>query len=207
LSFFEYLRQNSETAQLFDQAMTSLSQGEALAVTRAYDFSRFRRIVDIGGGHGTLLATILHANPGLRGVLFDQPRVAEAARKHIADAGLTDRCEIVGGDFFQAVPPGGDAYIMKYIIHDWDDEHSLELLTNCRRAMTTEARLLIVETVVPAPGEAHFAKVQDLEMLILLGSQERTLEEYAGLLAGAGFRVSSVTPTEEPHSIVEALPI
>ncbi len=154
-----------------------------------------------------LLTTILKAYSHLHGILFDQPQVVEGALSIIASEGLTLRCEVAGGDFFQAVPPGGDAYILKSVIHDWDDEHSIMILKNCRRAMTKEARLLLVETVVPATSEPHYAKYNDLEALVLLGSQERTLEEYATLFKQARFELVGVVPTEGPLSIVEALPV
>lgn len=154
-----------------------------------------------------LLTTILKAYPQLHGILFDQPQVVEGARGIIASEGLTLRCEVVGGDFFQTAPPGGNAYILKSVIHDWDDEHSVVILKNCRRAMTKEGRLLLVETVVPSTGEPHYAKYNDLEMLVLLGSQERTLEEYAALFKQAQFELIGVVPTKGPLSIVEAVPV
>jgi hypothetical protein len=124
LPFFEYLRRHPEAGTLFDEAMTSVSEGEARAVAAAYGFSHFRTLVDVGGGHGKLLTTILRATPHLRGLLYDQPQVVDAARDRIASAGFADRCDVVGGDFLQSVPRGGDAYILKYIIHDWDDKRS-----------------------------------------------------------------------------------
>ena len=207
MAVFDYYRQHPEDARIFDEAMTSLSWAEAHAVVRAYDFSRFRTLVDVGGGHGTLLTMILNANLQLHGIVFDQPQVVEGARSQIAREGLTSRCDVVAGDFFQAVPRGGDAYLLKSVIHDWDDEQSVALLTNCRQAMTAEARLLVIETVVPPPGEAHYAKYQDLEMLVMLGSQERTVEEYTALLRRAQFELVRVVPTQEPLSIVEAVPV
>jgi hypothetical protein len=209
---FDYLRQHPEAATLFDEAMTSLSAGEAQAVVRAFDFSGFRTLVDVGGGHGTLLTTILKANPQLHGVLFDQPQVVGGARNRIASEGLAHRCDVAAGDFFQSVPGGGDAYILKFILHDWDDEHSIAILRNCRQTMTEEARLLVVEMVVPPPGEPHYAHYSDLEMLVMLGSQERTLEEYAALFNQAHLKLGRVVPTQEPLSleplsIVEAVPV
>ena len=152
MAVFDYYRHHPEDARIFDEAMTSLSWAEAHAVVRAFDFPPFRTLVDVGGGHGTLLTTVLHAHPQLHGIVFDQPQVVEGARSQIAREGLTSRCDVVAGDFFQAVPRGGDAYLLKSIIHDWDDEQSVALLTNCRQAMTAEARLLVVETVVPRLG-------------------------------------------------------
>jgi hypothetical protein len=207
MAVFDYYRQHSEAGRIFDEAMTSLSWAEAHAVVRAFDFSRVRTLVDVGGGHGTLLMTILKANPQLHGILFDQPQVVEGARSRITSEGLTSRCDVVAGDFFQVVPRGGDAYMLKSIIHDWDDEHSVAILNNCRQAMAQEARLLVVETVVPPPGEPHYAKYQDLEMLVMLGSQERTVEEYTALLRRAQFELVRVLPTQEPLSIIESVPV
>ena len=204
--FFEYLTHHPESAAIFDEAMTSLSTSEAAAVTAAYDFSRFRALVDVGGGHGTLLAAILRANPRLRGTLFDQPEVVEGGRKRIGEEGLASRVDIVGGSFFDRVPDGGDCYLLKYVIHDWDDKRALAILGNIRRAISKNAKLLLVETIIPPPPQPHYAKIADLEMLVLLGSQERTLEEYAGLLKQAGFRLTRVVPTREYLSIVEAVP-
>jgi hypothetical protein len=142
----------------------------------------------------------------MAGVLFDRPDALKGTQELLAQEKLADRCEVVPGDFFQSVPQGADAYLLKYVIHDWDDERSMAILRNCRRAMTDDARLLLVETVVPAPGEAHFAKLQDLEMLVVAGSQERTADEYCRLLERAGFTLLRILPTAEPASILEAAP-
>jgi len=206
MSIFEYLGQHPDAAATFDQAMTSLSAGEAPAIVSAYDFAGIRKLADIGGGQGLLLRTILRSHPKTTGVLFDRPDVVEGMRVQLAEEGLANRCEVVPGDFFQAVPAGADAYLLKYVIHDWDDTRSLAILRNCRRAMTNNARLLLVETVVPGPGEPHFAKLQDLEMMVIVGAQERTVEEYGQLLERAGFRLVRVVPTTEPASILEAAP-
>jgi ubiquinone/menaquinone biosynthesis C-methylase UbiE len=186
--------------------MTSLSAEEAPAIISAYDFSGIRRLADIGGGQGSLLFTILKIHPQLHGILFDLPYVLEGAQENLAHEGLTERCEVVPGDLFQGVPAGADTYMLKYVIHDWDDERSTAILKNCRRAMTEDARLLLIETVVPAPGEPHYAKLQDLEMLVATGSQERTVEEYSSLLEQGGFKLVRVVPTTEPVSIIEAVP-
>jgi len=206
MPLFEYIGRNPEAAAIFDGAMTSISAGEAPAILGAYDFSGVRRLVDIGGGQGLLLRRILTAHPAMSGVLFDRPDAVEGVQTTLAEEGLAQRCEVVAGDFFAAVPAGADAYLLKYIIHDWDDEHSLAILRSCRQAMADDARLLLVETVVPPPGESHYAKLQDLEMMVLLGSQERTADEYAQLLGKAGFEMARVLPTSEPLSVIEAVP-
>lgn len=206
MPIFEYIGKHPDAAQIFDQAMTSLSAGEAPAIIDAYDFSGARKLADIGGGQGVLLRTILKSHPAMAGVLFDRQDAVEGVPARLAEDGLTERCEVVAGDFFQSVPAGADVYLLKYVIHDWDDERSRSILTNCRRAMTNDAKLLLVETIVPLPGESHFAKLQDLEMMVVAGSQERTVDEYSRLLEQAGFRLARVVPTSEPASVLEAVP-
>ena len=206
MPIFEFIGKHPEASQIFDQAMTSLSAGEAPAIVDAYDFSGIRTLADVGGGQGFLLREILKAHSTMTGRLFDRPDAVEGVKAQLAADGLSGRCEVVAGDFFQSVPTGADAILLKYVIHDWDDERSLAILRNCRTAMANDAKLLLVETVVPSPGEAHFAKLQDLEMLVVAGSQERTVEEYSRLLEQAGFNLSRVIPTTEPASILEATP-
>ncbi len=206
MPIFEYIGRHPEAGAIFDQAMTSLSAGEAPAIVSAYDFSGIRKLADIGGGQGLLLRTILKSHPTMTGVLFDRPDALEGMHVQLREEGLAERCEVVPGDFFQAVPAGADAYLLKYVIHDWDDERSLAILRNCRQAMTNETRLLLVETVVPGPGESHFAKLQDLEMMVIVGAKERTADEYSRLLERSGFKLLRVVPTTEPASILEAAP-
>jgi len=212
MSFFEYARQHPETSLFFDEALASITLWEAQTVANAFDFSHLRTLVDIAGGQGTLLTTILKTNPQLHGVLFELPSVVEGARKHIEREGLMHRCDVITGDFFHAVPQGGDAYILKYIIHDWDEKSIVTILKNCRKAMPKEARLLVVEAVIPPPGEPHYAKYMDVEMLLLHGGQERTLKEYEVLLNQVQFKLVRVVPTQgpagpEPLSIIEAVPV
>jgi SAM-dependent methyltransferase len=207
LSFFEYMAAHPEAGRIFDEAMTSLSHEEAQAVADAYDFTQFHNVVDVGGGQGNLLVTLLKRYPAMRGVVFDQPQVIEQAEDAVAAMGLGSRCGLESGDFFNAVPAGGDAYLLKYILHDWDDAHAVKILASCRRAIRPDGKVLLVETVVPGPDEAHFAKLQDLEMLVLFASRERTEEEYGRLLGEAGFRLERVVPTVQPVSVVEAVPI
>ena len=187
--------------------MASLSGTENPAVAAAYDFSKVQRIVDVGGSVGHLLATILRANPLLRGVLYDLPGVVAAARKdvHVTAAGVAERCELVQGDFFEKVPADADAYIMKYILHDWEDERALAILRNCRKAMSEGGRVLAVDNVV-APGDApHWGKMLDINMMVLAGGMERTEEEFRDLFARAGLRLVRVIPTDCPLSIVEGM--
>jgi hypothetical protein len=201
---FDYFAVNPEQAEIFNGAMTDMSMGVAPAIVEAYDFSSFRTLADIAGGHGYLLAQILKANPELSGVLFDVPPVIEGAGELLEAEGVAARVEKVSGDFFAAVP-GADAYIMKHIIHDWDDERCVTILKNIREAMRPDAKVLIVESVVPVGDGPHYSKLLDLEMLASPGGAERTAEEYAALLAEAGLRMTRVVPTRSPFSIVEAV--
>ena len=202
---FDYLADNPEQLEIFNRAMTDMTVSTAPAIIDAYDFSLFNTIVDIAGGHGYLLAQILKATPGLRGVLFDVEPVITGAKAVLEKEVVTDRVETVAGNFFESVPSGADAYIMKYIIHDWDDELSNKILKNIARAMPCHAKLLIVEMIVPEGNEPHFSKVMDLGMLVLPGGVERTRAEYHALLAGAGLRLDHIIPTQTPLSIIEAV--
>ena len=204
---FEYLAQRPDEAAVFDGAMTDYSRMLAPAIVAAYDFGRFRRIVDVAGGHGYLLAAILRAYPGPKGTVYDLPHVVEGTRQAFQHAGLNGRCDAVAGDFFQSVPDGADAYLMKSIIHDWDDERAAVILNNCRRAISPRGRVLLCECVVPPPGEPSFAKLLDLEMMMIPGGRERTAEEYRDLFAATGFRLVGIHPTASPMSIVEGAPV
>ena len=188
---FDYLAAHPEAAALSVAGMTGNSPAHARLVAATYDFSRTGVVVDVGGGRGRLLATILEQNPRLRGVLFDQPHVIEAARENLDAAGVVDRCELVGGSFFDAVPAGGDVYILRNIIHDWEDDQAVAILTNCRRVMATDARLVLVELYLAAdPHEVVPALHSDLEMLVTVGGRERTTDEHAALLARSGLRLA-----------------
>src|SRR5205085_9304026 len=194
-------------AAVFNDAMTGLTEMVNAAVTSAYDFSGLRKIVDVGGGHGALLAAILKANPAARGVLFDLPHVAEGAEARLAAEGVRDRCEIASEDFFKSVTEGGDAYVMKFIIHDWDDEKSVAIMKNIHRAMADGGKLLVIEQIVPEDSSPSFAKFIDINMLVMTGGRERTKKEFAELLAAAGFRLTRVVPTESPFCVIEAVRI
>jgi hypothetical protein len=200
---FPYYAAHPESAEPFNRAMTEMSAAVAEAVVRAYDFSGFERIVDVGGGHGHLLAAIMRENPSARGIVFDQPEVVEGARGAVAE--LAGRLEAVGGDFFAAVPAGGDAYLLKHIIHDWDEERALTILRNIRAAMKPEARLLLVEWVVPEGDEPSMAKLGDVHMMVMTGGQERTAEEYGQLFERAGFRLTRIVETESQMAVIEGV--
>jgi len=206
---FEYFAQHPEEAAVFDEAMGAFTAMVAIAVAAAYDFSRFGTIIDVGGGEGALLAGILRANPALRGVVFDMARVSEGANETIAAAGLGDRCEFVGGDFFEAVPGGGDAYILKHVIHDWDDERAVRILRNCRRAMKAEGKLLIVEGVYPERIDqsvvSRGAAANDVNMLVCTGGRQRAEAEFRALFDAAGFELTRIVPTQAMSSVIEGV--
>jgi SAM-dependent methyltransferase len=201
---WEYRAQHPEEAELFDRAMAARSEQSIDAVLAAGDFGRFAHVVDVGGGDGTLLARILAANPHARGTLFDQPPTAARAGPLLASLGLAERCRAVGGNFFVAVPDGGDAYVLKNILHDWDDTAAGGILASCRRAMRPGARLIVLEHVVGPPNAAARGKLLDLHMLVMNGGRERSRDEFAALLHQAGFRLA-VTPTSAPLSVIEGM--
>lgn len=204
---FDHLGAHPDQATVFNEAMIGFHGAEPPAVAAGYDFSDIGTLVDIGGGTGNLLTTILQAHPSVRGILFDMPHVAAEARQAIAAKGLSDRCEVHEGSFFDAVTPGGDAYLLSHIIHDWDEEKCLTILKNCRRAMKDDSRLLLVEMVIPPGNDFHPGKFLDLTMLVITGGQERTADEYAALYKQAGFELTRVVPTASAVSVVEGRPV
>lgn len=203
-SFYDDLAVDARAHDLFDQAMAGSIARTCTPVAEAYDFSRFATLVDVGGGDGTLLAAILRAHPALQGVLFEREPIAERARKHLAEAGLSERCDVVAGDFFRSLPGGADGYLLARCVRAFDDAASIQILANARRAMAEGGRLLLVERLVPRGGGAPEAKLGDLNMLVLTGGCERTEADYAGLLQAAGLELSAVVPTRSPMSVLEA---
>lgn len=203
---FGYLAAHPAEAALFNEAMSDFGRSVAAAVTHAYGFSGIRKIMDVGGGNGSFAAAILAANLHLTGVVFDRPHSSPDAQRVIADAGLSQRCEFVGGDFFQAVPVGSDACVLRWVIHDWDDERARTILRNCHAVLPPAGRLLLVESVVPPGNEPHPSKLMDFVMLTALGGRERTANEYRQLLNDAGFRLTQVIATDSPMSVIEAVP-
>jgi hypothetical protein len=206
MPIFPYLNQNPEAAAIFDQAMTSISAKDIPAIASGYDFSSIKTLVDVGGGHGSLLAAILQANPTIKGMVYDQAAVIAGAKQYLETAGLNGCCEAVAGNFFESVPSGGDAYMMKHIIHDWDDERAIAILQNCHRAMPDNGKLLVVEHVIPPGNEPSLGKFLDLEMLVMSsGGRERNADEFDKLFAAAGFKLTNIVPTQSPLSIIEGV--
>ena len=204
---FTYFAEHPEPSRVFNEAMTSWTNQLVIGVVNAYDFSPFGTVVDVGGGHGALLASILERNPDMHGILFDQLHVVAEAGDHLVAAGVADRTMTVSGDFFVAVPSGGDAYVLSQILHDWDDERCGTILRQCRQAMPDHGKLLIVELVLPSGDEPFFGKWLDLHMLAIPGGRERTADEYDALFRDAGFARMRVVPTQAGPSVVEAVPV
>jgi hypothetical protein len=201
---FEWLEDDPEFAAAFNEGMTSVSDIELEPVLAAYDFSNFGTIVDVGGGRGRLLAAILRTAPQARGILFDAQSVVAGAPVVLNAAGVADRTAVVGGSFFESVPSGGDAYVLKHIVHDWDESRVLEILRNVRSAVAANTKLLVIETVIPGDDREHLSKLLDLEMLVTGTGKQRTAAEYAKLLNRVGFRNTRVIPTVGPVSVVES---
>jgi hypothetical protein len=203
---FEYFSSHPELSKIFNDAMTGFSATIIPAVLEAYDFTGINTLVDIAGGHGAVLTSVLQKYPTMKGVLFDLDHVIAGARERIASQGLTDRVTTMSGDFFKAVPAGGDAYIMKHIIHDWDDARATTILKNIHAVLPRNGRVILLEGVIPAGNEPGFGKILDLEMLVMPGGKERTEAEYRALFAGAGFELTRVVATESPLNVIEAKP-
>lgn len=202
---FDYLGEHPDKAQVFDAAMVGIHGRESDAVGSALDLSDVGVVADIGGGNGSQLIGLLQRNPSLKGILFDLPHVIERARENVEAAGLADRCECVAGSFFDSVPGGADVYILRHIIHDWDEEKVQTILGHCRNAMSDDSRLMIVESVIPVGNEPFGGKLLDLVMLLIPGGQERTADEYRQLLDSNGFELAQIIPTETEISIIEAV--
>lgn len=210
---FDHLARDPKQAAVFNEAMAETTRQVAKAVVTSYDFATFSKVVDVGGGNGTLMATILDAVVKLRGVVFDSSSGSAAASDQLRARGVLERCEVIAGDFFLSVPRGGDAYILKSIIHDWNDERSATILKNCRNAISATGKLLLIERVMPARIDASAGHQRwtmiDMHMLVMLGGRERTEEEFRMVLAAANFelRRTLLLPGETGFSIIEATPI
>jgi hypothetical protein len=203
---FEYLEKHPEDLKIFGETMTSVSSTENPAIAAAYKFSGIRTLVDVGGGNGSLLARILKANPKLKGVLFDQPSVISRATqdRYVTVKGIAERCTLESGDFFEGVPKGGDAYLMKRTLHDWDDERCAKILANCRAAMSEKGKVLVVDAVIAPGNEPDRGKLLDLQMLVI-GGHERTKQDFATVFKDARLKLTRVVPTKCPLSIVEGV--
>jgi hypothetical protein len=201
---FQFLSEHPEQAKIFDEAMVGVHGAETQAMLDVYDFSGIGTLVDVGGGNGSVLSAILRKHPSLKGVLYDLPGVVGRAQEQVKKAGLADRCQALGGSFFERVPAGGDAYLMRHIIHDWNDDQCRQILGNCRQVMTPQARLLVVESVIPPSNEPFMGKFLDLTMLLIPGGKERTEAEYRILFESAGFRLTRIVPTGTEVSVIEA---
>jgi hypothetical protein len=204
--FFEYMAANPEAGEVFNNAMIALSNMLVPFLSR-YDFSGFNRVIDVGGGYGGIMATILTQNPHLKGTVFDLPAVIEGTRQNMRSAGFEDRCDFVAGDFFESVPPGGDVYVLKHIIHDWRDDEAITILRHCRQRMHDNGKLILLEAVIE-PGDApHPSKFMDLEMIVSVVGKERTENEFKALFKESGFKLSRIIPTPTPVAIIEAVPV
>jgi hypothetical protein len=205
MGFWDYLARHPEAGAVFDAAMSDDSGIRAHAVIAAYDFVGVRTVVDVGGGQGRLLAAVLGAHRHLRGVLFDRPDVIAGAHDVLGQAGVSDRCEVVAGDFFDSVPGGADAYILSRIVHDWDDESAIAILRRCRHAMALGKKVLLIEQVIAPGNDPDPAKFTDLNMLLLFAGRERTAAEFRSLLQAAGFTMGRVVPTSTPWNVLEGV--
>ena len=200
---FDFLSRHPEQAKVFDAAMVGVHGRETAALIEAYDLTGITVLADIGGGNGSLLTGVLRHYPALRGLLYDLPSVAERAQANVQAAGLADRCQVIGGSFFESVPSGADAYLMRHIIHDWDDAKAVTILRNVHRAIGEVGRLLVVEGVIPPGNDPSFVKLLDLTMLVVPGGKERTEDEYRALYQAAGFNLTRIVPTRTEVSVIE----
>jgi len=202
---FQYLHEDPEAAQIFNEGMTAISTIDSPPVADAYSFEGIHSLVDVAGGHGLLLATILQRNPQMKGALYEIPSVIEGARQGPL-APVMDRCTLLTGDMFTSMPAGYDAYIMKHIIHDWPDDVCVKILTGCRKGVNAGGKLLVADSVIKPGNDPDFGKILDLEMLLLPGGRERTEQQFRDLFAASGWRLNRIVPTHSPVSIVEGVP-
>lgn len=203
--YFEFLADDPEAGRIWDEGMACFSTMENESIARSFEFPTSARVVDVGGGQGGFLAEVLRANPTLRGVLFDRPEVVKHPTA-LEAAGLLDRCETIGGDFFECLPPGAEVYVFKRVLHDWDDETCVALLRRCRDVLPAAGRVLVVDAVIPPGNDVHPAKIVDLIMLTALTGRERTEPEFSALFAAAGLRLTRVVPTPSALAVIEAAP-
>jgi hypothetical protein len=205
MPLFEFLDKHPADGAVFNKAMTNLSGLDAPAIAAAYDFSVFGSLTDVAGGHGLLLSTILQRNPKLRGTLYDLPQVIDGVAGGPTEA-VKDRIAFAAGTMFESVPAGADAYIMKFIIHDWMDEPCQKILKACRAGVNPGGKLLVADMVMPGPNAFHFSQLADLEMMLFPSGKERTEAEFRELFAASGWRLTRVIPTASNLSLVEGVP-
>jgi hypothetical protein len=205
--YYDYLAQHPEAAVEWDYSMDQTAREWLGKLAASYDFAPIQTIVDVGGGHGATLASILKDAPTMRGILFDLPHVVAGAGPLLAEAGVAERCQVIGGDMFAEVPGGGDAYLIARVLFNWDDQHARALLQSCRRAMGPQAKLLVIDVVDTDAGKPKVAAFGDLNLLLLFGGRQRTESEFQALFDSAGFRITRILPTQSHFKLVEAVPI
>jgi len=207
MPIWQYYAKHPELEVLFGEAMTNLTQMANMGIVHSYDFAPFSFAIDIGGGHGGLLSSVLEGHPKARGMIFDLPTVIDEAAAGDAVTRYRGRLETSAGDFFEKVPSGGDLYLLKFILHDWDDDRCVTILSNIRKAMSPSGRLAVIEIVLPERSEPHVGPLIDLNMMVMTGGRERTEGEYGTLLSRAGFRLQKTVGTKSPFSVIEAIPV
>jgi SAM-dependent methyltransferase len=205
--FLKYVEKNAEFASVFNRAMVEKYRGVIPSLLKTYDFSGFNTVVDVGGGYGQLLIEILKSNPNTRGILFDLPKVIEGTGENITNSGVAERITLTAGDCFDKIPEGGDGYVLKSFINNWEDDDAVKVLNNCRRAMNPGGKLIVIEPVLLPANEPDYGKLMDLQLLVLQKSRERTKEDFENLLRLSGFSMRSIFRTESEFSIIEAIPV
>jgi hypothetical protein len=204
---FDYIGEHPELAPVFDAGMTSVHGYETAAMMEAYDFGAIEVLADIGGGNGSLIGSVLQRYPNMRGLLFDLGHVVSRAEAALKRYEISDRCQVIEGNFFETVPSGADAYLMRHVLHDWTDEQCLQILGHCRKVIPSHGRLLVVECVIPAGNDPSASKDFDMTMMVFPGGLERTEFEFRTLLKMAGFELTAIAPTSTMVSVIEGKPI
>lgn len=207
MNMYHYLSENPEYARIFDEAMAFGTEAEKNAIVEAYDFSGIRKLIDVGGGKGNLISAILKSNSKMEGILYEQPHLSEDAKHLLKAQGVSERCEFLTGDFFESVPNGGNTYILKHVLHNWDNERAIKILKNCHKVMAKNGKILVIEIVIRTGNEQFEGKFADLVMLQFLTGAERTKEEYRVLFERAGFKLTKIIPTQGTTSIIEGIRI
>jgi hypothetical protein len=206
MDIWQHYRQDAERNAIFNAAMTDFSTMSDASIAASFDFSPYKQICDIGGGLGSQLLAILERNPQALGVIYDQPHVAEAAKRRFTELGVSSKATAIGGDFFQSMPQGPEVFLAKNIIHDWDDERSITILKRVREVIPVHGRMLLLELTIQPADVPHVGRLVDVHMQVMTGGRERTEAEFAALFAASGFRLGRVIPTHSPVFIVEGIP-